>query len=1287
MGMKNKTKQVLRKGAKVGQTILTYNYQESKKARDYYVRHYDGARIDEKTILYESRDGQSMTDSPLAIYLHMKSNAKYADYRHVWVAKDISDQNVERLLANVPKAFREGIIWVERNSISYAKWLLKAKYLVTNSTFQSFVSKKENQVYINTWHGTPLKYMGYDIPGSKVTLKNVQRNFLMADYILSPNAHTSRIFLDRYKLDGLFEGKVVEAGYTRIDFTIQGEREQTLTYLKNHDVNITATQPIVLYTPTWKGTSINNPSQNLGQLKAELEILRTHNPDKNILIKVHPYAYNTVKTDAELSAYLVPDELDANQVLAIVDTLITDYSSIFFDYLVTDKPIIFYTWDAELYASYRGMYFEDNVLPGPVVDDIQVVAELLKRPELISDKYQAKYDSMKSDIVKYDDGNVTARIVDYIFDNGTPDNMKIYEPAHGQKEKILIYPGGMQNNGITSSAINLSNQIDYEKYDVTFLVWDNAKPEVVANIEKLNPKARLVYRFGPRAFKLRELSHDSYVSRYGISSPDDKKMPKQAYKREANRLFNSTQYDVLIDFSGYSFNGLKLFTVMPSHTVAVYQHNDLKLEAKKVIDGKKVHERNLNAIFTLYQLVDYVVSVSDVLKQINETKLSEYVKPSQMMAVPNLLTTSEETSENVLETQEHIRDIQADATFKTQSVHEFINVEAIRHDERQLLVVDDESQLSVVGEAIINDKKFYKIALDFIPRGWVSEDEIEVEEQNKLQFEQAIRRVAWIYRGRRRLFKTPYLSGDDDVVSNVKWIGHTFVNVLKKAQTNDGIYYQLQLPDRAEKVWLKDSGLLLMQEGHVRGYQKLWNRVLNRHSELAHQKDKKIIRVKSAVQLTSIPKGLNKRVETVRSVRTPGMIFIVDEQSVTQSGVFLRIEIDSKHWWINQSDVEVLDLNLDLTPDHSVPLTDYVLTDKHTEIVLHDSVDKYMSVGIDTHKLGAHYQLRDADQLSYKETLTDQVERTTQLMGTVQLLAKVSLESDQESLLYVLTQDDKCIWVRESLLRTQSANSAAIDDNYDYAKTSVQKKVDLFTPVKALTPRLTLDTPWITRDISVQLDGRTYTQLIRQNGQTIISTDDGETQLVTPELVVQENNLIEGDGRGWADIHHFTFVAVGRLSPEKNQTMLLNAFAQVYKQHPEAELIILGDGIEREKLQAQARQLNIADAVLFAGQVSDPKTYLAAADVLVHPSLYEGQPMVLLEALMQNRRIIATNIKANVGVLGNQEYGLITNGVEADSFANTMINVIEKQYDIKTFNVVRYQQETLQRFENMISQK
>lgn len=157
-----------------------------------------------------------MTDSPYAMFKYMLENQDYQDFMHIWSIQDFS------VLSGVMAKYKDmpNVQFVQRNSKEYLKWLATSEYLINNSTFQSFFIPKSDQIYINTWHGTPLKNMGFDIPGNPSVSQNVVRNFLSADFILSPNAHTTNIFTHSYKLNGLYKGEIIEEGYPRIDLTL-----------------------------------------------------------------------------------------------------------------------------------------------------------------------------------------------------------------------------------------------------------------------------------------------------------------------------------------------------------------------------------------------------------------------------------------------------------------------------------------------------------------------------------------------------------------------------------------------------------------------------------------------------------------------------------------------------------------------------------------------------------------------------------------------------------------------------------------------------------------------------------------------------------------------------------------------------------------------------------------------------------------------------------------------------------------------------------------------------------
>jgi CDP-glycerol glycerophosphotransferase (TagB/SpsB family) len=134
-----------------------------------------------------------------------------------------------------------------------------------------------------------------------------------------------------------------------------------------------------------------------------------------ILIKPHQHVYKCLKDKKEYQGLLVPSLVDSNELMSIVDVLISDFSSIFIDYMVLDRPILFYITDLEEYEKTRGLKVSPKELPGPYSDKPEEIAEYIKNLETIRIQYADPYREMKSRLCLYEDGKVSERIVNLVF--------------------------------------------------------------------------------------------------------------------------------------------------------------------------------------------------------------------------------------------------------------------------------------------------------------------------------------------------------------------------------------------------------------------------------------------------------------------------------------------------------------------------------------------------------------------------------------------------------------------------------------------------------------------------------------------------------------------------------------------------------------------------------------------------------------------------------------------------------------------------------------------------------
>src|SRR5699024_3465584 len=362
------------------------------------------------------------------------------------------------------------------------KEISRVKYLFNNSSFPIYFSTKNQQIYVNTWHGTPLKHLGLDLENGVLGIQNLTRNFLHSRYILTQNKHTTDIFKKSFQLENLFDGNFIEDGYPRTDLILNDNNANLINSIKKTQVRFNEDKKTILYAPTYRGDYLN-PSDDIEKLYSDLVQLKNQ-LNYNILLKAHPFVYDVIQKDERFKEFLILDYYDINELLSLVDILITDYSSVFFDYLVTNNPIIFYTEDYEKYKNERGLYIDIDQLLGPTINNIDDLISTIQNEYFSQPEYKNNYKRFKEIYTPFDNGKVSERLVNRIFKN------KIDYSKKTDKERILIYAGGMMNNGITISLLNLLEKIDYERYEVTIFLQRKINKISLDNIKRVNEKVQ-----------------------------------------------------------------------------------------------------------------------------------------------------------------------------------------------------------------------------------------------------------------------------------------------------------------------------------------------------------------------------------------------------------------------------------------------------------------------------------------------------------------------------------------------------------------------------------------------------------------------------------------------------------------------------------------------------------------------------------------------------------------------------------------------------------------------------
>ena len=368
---------------------LQYRPQDTKSLRN--------------AILFESFQGKVIGDNPLDLFLEIRARK----------ASGLLPADLELLWTVGPETQApEGSIGLRHGSKAWLDALATSKYLVNNTNWPWYFRKVDGQVYLQTWHGTPLKRLGREIPNNNLTksyLDTMDREASYWDFLISPNHFCTEIFPGAFG----YSGNIIETGYPRNDrLTTSGSGERQRI---RESIGITDPHTIVvLYAPTWRDfkrsatgnwESVNFMDENI-ELPAGFQMI----------YRGHTNTHAAHKSKVAGRAIDVTKYPDVTELYLAADVLVTDYSSVMFDFTVTGKPVLYLAPDLERYRAERGFYFDFEAdAPGPILHtDTEVVAALQQLPQL-AHEYRDRYTSWQHKFNVLEDGKASARVVDIVF--------------------------------------------------------------------------------------------------------------------------------------------------------------------------------------------------------------------------------------------------------------------------------------------------------------------------------------------------------------------------------------------------------------------------------------------------------------------------------------------------------------------------------------------------------------------------------------------------------------------------------------------------------------------------------------------------------------------------------------------------------------------------------------------------------------------------------------------------------------------------------------------------------
>ena len=310
--------------------------------------------INRKVILFSSFYGRQYAGDPRAIFETLIA-VRGVELKYVWVLGSMN---------SVPSAIRRQCTIVRRYSLRHVYFLAVAQYRIDNCQESYLLRPKEGVVYVQTWHGTPIKKIAQDIPAPIYDRIKIDwlRDSNSWTFLLAPSYFVANMLASSFNID---RKKVLPIGQPRNDALTSRFSKEDSIFKKKVFGDRDCDRLVVMYAPTFRDddTSKQHVPFSLEQFSAKFSekyvlLLRFHSN----IITIGP----TRTGDNDIINVSEVDDLQS--LLRITDVLVSDYSSIVFDFMILNRPIIYYPYDFEHYSNLlRGLYFSFEDLPGQVV--------------------------------------------------------------------------------------------------------------------------------------------------------------------------------------------------------------------------------------------------------------------------------------------------------------------------------------------------------------------------------------------------------------------------------------------------------------------------------------------------------------------------------------------------------------------------------------------------------------------------------------------------------------------------------------------------------------------------------------------------------------------------------------------------------------------------------------------------------------------------------------------------------------------------------------------------------
>ncbi len=347
-------------------------------------------KIDENLVLMNGH-GFRFNDSPKAIFDKMSELGMLEQYRVVWALKEPEKYDI-------PNAKK-----IKMDTLEYFITALKAKYWISCVNIERALHfKKKKTVYLNTWHGASLNYVGNAVSGrNDFHFEHInyfcingeyERGFIIRDFNVLPQA-------------------IIETGYPRNDdlYGVTKEKQQAI----REKLNIPKDKKVILYAPTWRESNDGGASFKLAPPITWDKWREQLGDNYVVLLRTHPYTTKLMNVEFDDFVRNCIDYPSVNELMIAADVLISDYSCILLDYSILEKPLICFGYDYEEYKAVRDFYFDmEKVIPNGVIRTEEAVINHIRSMDY--EKECQKTKELKDGHMEYG-GSATITCINKVF--------------------------------------------------------------------------------------------------------------------------------------------------------------------------------------------------------------------------------------------------------------------------------------------------------------------------------------------------------------------------------------------------------------------------------------------------------------------------------------------------------------------------------------------------------------------------------------------------------------------------------------------------------------------------------------------------------------------------------------------------------------------------------------------------------------------------------------------------------------------------------------------------------